>query len=165
MTVTPTKKARGRPRSAAAAAPITKYTNPPGHAHYAINNFSLTISRLKQDVAAELLDVIHTILTKYAIKRGISTEVGHRAFNLHLQGTFSMRYPSDASAISDITKMIKHEVEGAVHSLTGYRVVLKVLGRGQAFSTMIGYVTKDEGRWVCPFIVSIAHEITKGYVG
>lgn len=155
MTATPTKKPRGRPRSGAAV-PMTKYTNPPGHPHYPINNFSLTVSRLKQDIAPTLLDVIHTFLSQYAIKSGLSTEVGHRAFNLHLQGTFSMRYPSDATAIADLSKLIKQEIKETVKSLTGYRVVLKALGRGQAFSTMIGYVTKDEGmlnylhfvRWV-----------------
>lgn len=46
------KKARETPRTGAPAAPIAKHSNPPGQAHYPINNVTLALSRLKQDVAA-----------------------------------------------------------------------------------------------------------------
>jgi hypothetical protein len=89
---TPPPKRRGRPASSVTPDTPQKgmtYDKPPGHSHYQPNNFSLTISKLKGDVHPELLDLLHDYMTKTSIKSGLSTEVGHRAFNLHIQGTIS----------------------------------------------------------------------------
>lgn len=111
------------------------YDKPPRHSISQPNNLSLTISKLKEDVHPELLDLLHDYMSNTSIKSGLSIEVGHRAFNLHIQGTFIMKFPCDKKAISDL-----------VGSLSGYSVVLKALAEGQSFTTMLGYITKDADR-------------------
>ena len=57
----------------------------PGDDCFPINGFSITISKLKGDVSHELLNVIGNWIKSHCVKGVVSTEVGKRAFNLHLQ--------------------------------------------------------------------------------
>lgn len=150
-TTTTRSKRPGRPplprtTSSAKIGPTMIYNKPPGHPHYQANKFSLTISKLKGDVQLDLLDIVHDYLAKHAVKSGLSTEVGHRAHNLHIQGTFIMKYPSDKTGVADLVKVFKNLVKTHTGSLAGYRVYLKPLANSQSFSTMIGYITKDDGK-------------------
>lgn len=56
-----------------------------------------------------------------------------------------MNYPSDSQGVSDLTKMIKEVIKCCVGAVKGYRVFLKPFGSSQSFTTMLGYITKDEG--------------------
>jgi hypothetical protein len=57
---------------------------PPGDSSYPTNDFSLTITRTGVDVGLDSLDSIGTFIEQHCIKGGVSTEVGQRAFLLHL---------------------------------------------------------------------------------
>ena len=114
----------------------------PGHPTFPLNHFSLTISKIKCDVELYLLDVLHAFLVENAVRGGVSTEVGHRAHNLHLQSVFSMKYPRDPKSVKELTKMIKALIKPP---LKGYKVHLKPLSSNQTVTAMIGYITKDQG--------------------
>lgn len=147
----PAKRGRGRPPSASKISPETA-ERLPGHSHYPVNDFSLTISKIKTDVPIGLLDIIYDEFYRaYCLKGGISTEVGQRAHNLHLQGVFRIKYPKDPPAVAKLTKIIKDVIKSFTKSLSGYRVLLKPLGCQQTFVTMVGYITKDAGKYIVHF--------------
>lgn len=143
VVVSPQKKPRGRPSKKK----MTVQQEPEqekqlGHATFPVNDFSMTISRSKGDVDLSLLDAIHAFFVKYCIKGGVSTEVGHRAHNLHYQGLFRTRYPKDKNHVSTLTKMFKEMVKPR----TGYRILIKPFAPQQTIQAMIGYITKDDGK-------------------
>jgi hypothetical protein len=101
----------------------------------------LTVAKTK----AELLDVGHDFIVKYAIKGGVSTDVGHRAHILHLQASFSMRLPKDRLRVREVTKLLRDELKAVVHNLAGHKIQLKGFAARQTFIAMLEYITKDEG--------------------
>ncbi len=88
------------------------------------------------------LDVIAKFIEDHCLKGGVSTEVGQRAFNLHLQGLFRLRWPKTVVFTKHLQKLLK-----AVLPANGkeYKVLVKPFGPNQVFSAMIGYITKDQG--------------------
>lgn len=150
-----TPKKRGRPSGAVnrnVCTPDKKDrtlespAKPPGHEHYPINDFSLTVSKTKGDVCPTLIEVIYEFIKTYCLKGGVSTEVGHRAHNLHLQSAFRIKFPRDEASVKKLTKIIKEMIKDHLHCLTGIRVFLKPLGKSQSFTLMMGYIVKDEGQ-------------------
>lgn len=153
-TTTQLKRTRGRPRihpvspvdinrSKKKSAADTK---PPGHHTYPINDFSLTISKTGGDVELCVLEKVYEFLVKYALKGGVSTEVGNRAHNLHLQAMFQMRYPKDKAHVKEAVALLKQDL---IKPLTGYKILLKPFATSQNFSAMLGYITKDQGKFYC----------------
>ena len=144
------KRGRGRPPKDAAAPGTTNSTptrdvpttKPPGHHTFPINDFSLTITKTGGDIELYIMDKVHDFIVTYALKGGISTEVGHKVHNLHLQGMFSIRYPKDKKHLVELVKLIK----ALIKPLTGYKVMLKPFATNQNFSAMLGYITKDQGK-------------------
>jgi hypothetical protein len=104
------------------------------------------VSKLKGDVAIGLIDVISNFIEEFCLKGGVSTEVGHRAHNLHLQSVFRIKYPREPDSVKILTKMIKDAVKAYTKSLKDYRIYLKPLTKSQTFALMIGYISKDEGQ-------------------
>jgi hypothetical protein len=115
---------------------------PPVDSSFPINDFSLTITRAVADIPLLYLEIIYEFYTKYTLKGGVSTEVGSRAFQLHLQGAFRMRYPTHKMYMNELTKMIRKLLPQS-----GFRikVLVKPFGLLQSFTPMIGYITKDQG--------------------
>ena len=64
-----------------------------GWSQYPINLFSLTIAKRKDDVPNSLLQALNHWSTETCIKAAFATEVGTRAFKLHIQGVFECHYP------------------------------------------------------------------------
>ena len=88
------------------------------------------------------IDIIQQFHERCCIKGGVSTEVGKRAHNLHLQGVFRTKFPrtpSDAKAMCTFVKRL-------LPVSSGFRVLCKPLGHGQDFTVMCGYILKDEGQ-------------------
>lgn len=72
----------------------------------------------------------------------ISTEVGRRAFNLHGQGIFVLRYGKTDAYIKELNKSIRALLpcKGV-----GYKIMIKPLESSQSISAMVGYCLKDSG--------------------
>jgi hypothetical protein len=70
-----------------------KDTLPVGWSQFPINLFSLTITKKKEDVPSTLLTALNHWSVECCIKGAFSTEVGSRAFKLHIQGVFECHYP------------------------------------------------------------------------
>ena len=104
---------------------------------YPQTNWSLTIRKIGCDIERHYIDSAFAFFEVYCIKGGISTEVGKRAHNLHLQGVFRTLFPYDSKVLSAFIKGILPE-RGVRHH------VLAKLARGQNFVTMCGYILKDE---------------------
>jgi hypothetical protein len=138
---TPTKKAKGRPPGKTKQGPALS-DKPPGDSSYPVNDFSLTVTRTKTDVGLDAFQAIGDFIDKYSLKGGVSTEVGQRMFNLHLQGVFRMHWPSTKEYTQRLQKMVKSLLP-AQGKLS--KVLVKVFGRSQSFSAMVGYITKDQG--------------------
>lgn len=136
---------RGRPSKGNEEKSNSTAEKPPGHPFYPINDFSLTISKLKSDIPVGLIDVVYQFIESYCLKGGVATEVGHRAHNLHLQSTFRINYPKDPSSVKKLTKLVKDSIKDFTRTLKDYRVFLKPLGKMQTLAMMIGYISKDEG--------------------
>jgi hypothetical protein len=136
----PTKKARGRPPGKTKDVALSD--KPPGDSAYPVNDFSLTVTRTKADVGLDAFQAIGDFIDKFSIKGGVSTEVGQRMFNLHLQGVFRMHWPATKEYSQRLQKMVKGllPAQGKL-----YKVLVKVFGRSQSFSAMVGYITKDQG--------------------
>ena len=117
----------------------------PGDASFPITDFSLTVTKVAAgDVPMpSTLDCIHAFLKQFCIKGAVSTEVGSRAFHLHLQGVFRVHYPKTAPFVNKLQKFIKNMLP---NNGIGLRVLLKVLVGEQTFVGMLGYVTKDSGK-------------------
>jgi hypothetical protein len=104
----------------------------------------LTISRTKGDIPISYLDLVGEFISKYAFKGGVSTEIGARARQFHLQGQFTMRFPKDPRSCHILSKKIKSIFP--VNSGFDTRVLVKGLGDHQTFIAMLGYITKDQGQ-------------------
>lgn len=131
----------------------TTIVKPPGHHTFSANEFSLTITKTGGDVELYILEKVHDFIVKYALKGGVSTEVGHRVHNLHLQGMFIMRYPKDKKHLAELVKLIKELIK----PLTGYKVMLKPFATNQSFSAMLGYITKDQGEFSFRYDTAFDH--------
>jgi hypothetical protein len=77
-----------------------------GDAQYPLSKWSLTVTRTKQDVPGYLLDVFFAWIEKFCVRGLISTEVGHRAFHLHLQGIFECRFPATDKAVIEVREFL-----------------------------------------------------------
>ena len=94
----------------------------------------------------------------------MSTEVGKRAYNLHIQGVFETHFPANEyKLLGKIFHfnicLIKYEYilyiilfSGKVlkrdympHKGVGHKITLKPFAKGQTFVGMLGYCTKDNG--------------------
>lgn len=150
-TIKTIKKRLGRPKAnggtaranASSASADTKKETLPGHINFPINDFSLTITKTCGDVAFHCLEIIFSFIKQYCLKGGVSTEVGHRANNLHLQAVVRIQYPSTKVMEEPLRKFIKKLLPDAGKSC---KVQIKVIGVNQKFSAMVGYITKDETR-------------------
>lgn len=89
-----------------------------------------------------LLDKVDEFIKEFAISGGVATEVGSRAHNLHLQGALTIRYPRDPTHVKKLVKFFKDSV---IKPRKGYKIMLKPFQKGQSMSTMIGFITKDQG--------------------
>lgn len=102
------------------------------------------MSKRGGDIDAVLLESTYSLIKEYCIRGGVATEVGSRAHNLHLQqGLFKCRYPRDPTHVKALTKFFKDAV---IKPRKQYTIVLKPFGKGQIFSSMIGYIIKDQGK-------------------
>ncbi len=137
-----TPKKRGRPPGKVTVKSKTEAFKPPGDSSYPSNDFSLTITKTGSDVGVDAVDKIAHFIEKYCVKGGVATEVGQRAFNLHLQGMFRINWPSRKEYIQELQKIIKRILPDDGKK---YKVNLKPFGAGQSFSAMVGYITKDQG--------------------
>ena len=122
---------------------ILKRFNAPGYPQYPLLSWSLTVSKVSSDIALLRLDAVFNFIMSFCNRGGISTEVGKRAHRLHLQGVFQTLFPTSPDACKVLTLFIKSFL---IDNGKGYRVVCKPLARGQSFTLMCGYITKDEGR-------------------
>eukprot|EP01031_Cornospumella_fuschlensis_P027563 gene27563-33289_t len=137
------KKGRGRPKKVVEGG--GSQVKLPGDASFPLNDFSLTVSKTSGgDIPMPTsLDAIQAFIVDYCVKGAVSTEVGSRAFHLHLQGVLRLRYPKTADYVSMLQKFIKNLLP---NKGKGLKVMLKVLRGDQTFIGMIGYVTKDVGQ-------------------
>ncbi len=117
----------------------------PGDSTYPINDFSLTITKTKDDVGLDSLDSIAHFMELHCLKGGVSTEVGQRVFQLHLQGVLRIHWPTTKQYIQRLQKILKALLPG---NGKAYKVLLKAFKARQVFSAMVGYITKDQGNFV-----------------
>jgi hypothetical protein len=134
---------------------ILKLFKAPGFPQYPLSSWSLTVSKIRDDVSLASLDAVFDFIFNFCNKGGLSTEVGSRAHRLHLQGVFQTLFPTAPDAAKVLTLFIKSFL---VDNGKGYRIVCKPLARGQNFTTMCGYITKDEGR---PWFQCRVHNIPR----
>ena len=128
---------------------------PPGDSAYPINDFSLTITKTKDDVGLDALESIAKFIEEKCLKGGVSTEVGQRAFQLHLQSVFRIHWPSHKEFIQRLQKILK-----ALLPANGklYKVLLKPFTTNQTFSAMVGYITKDQGiLFICCYTFAVRY--------
>lgn len=114
----------------------------PGHPSFPINDFSLTITKSNGDVGRDAFESVALFIKEHCIKGGVATEVGKRKFQYHLQGILRLHWPVTLPYLSKLQKCIRDllPLKG-----TGYKVTCNPFKRGQSFSAMTGYITKDEG--------------------
>jgi hypothetical protein len=120
----------------------------PGDSSYPVNEFSLTVTKTGEDVGLESLDTIGKFIVDHCLKGGVSTEVGQRAFNLHLQGVFRIHWPKLKEYVQHLQKLLKSSMP---NKGTKYKVLLKAFAANQQFSAMVGYITKDQGLFLFLF--------------
>ena len=128
---------------------------PPGDSAYPINDFSLTITKTKDDVGLDALESIAKFIEEKCLKGGVSTEVGQRVFQLHLQSVFRIHWPSHKEFIQRLQKILK-----ALLPANGklYKVLLKPFTTNQTFSAMVGYITKDQGiLFICCYTFAVRY--------
>ena len=65
-----------------------KSFNVPGFPQYPGSSWSLTVSKVSGDIALPTLDTVLNFIVTSSNRGGLSTEVGSRAHQLHLQGVF-----------------------------------------------------------------------------
>ena len=134
---------------------ILKQFKAPGFPQYPLSSWSLTVSKIRDDVSLASLDAVFDFIFTFCNKGGLSTEVGSRAHRLHLQGVFQTLFPTAPDAAKVLTLFVKSFL---ADNGKGYRIVCKPLARGQNFTTMCGYITKDEGR---PWFQCRVHNIPR----
>jgi len=100
------------------------------------------VTKTKDDVGLDALDSVALFIEQHCLKGGVSTEVGQRAFQLHLQGVFRIHWPSTKEYVQRLQKIVK-SILPANGKL--YKVLVKVFKAAQNFSAMVGYITKDQG--------------------
>jgi hypothetical protein len=137
------KRPRGRPRKG--APPVQD--KPPGHSSFPTNDFSITVTKTKDDVGLDALDAVDIFIQKHCLKGGVATEVGQRVFQLHLQCVVKMHWPGTKERCQTLQKFIKALLPA---SGTKYKVNVKACRGGQTFTAMLGYITKDRGKSVSP---------------
>lgn len=141
-----TPKKRGRPPGKTVATKANAESlHAPGDSRYPVNEFSLTITKKNGDVHIEAVDVIGKFITDHCLKGAISTEVGPRVHNYHLQGIIRVRWPKAKKDCTELQKILKRLLPERGN---GYRIVAKPLGTNQTFVAMLGYVTKDSGKYL-----------------
>ena len=99
--------------------------------------------KIGADIALATLDAVFNFIVAFCNRGGLSTEVGSRAHRLHLQGVFQTPFSTAPDACKLLTLFVKSLI---AENGKGYRVMCKPRTRGQTFTTMCGYITKDEGR-------------------
>jgi hypothetical protein len=115
---------------------------PPGDSSYPTHDFSLTITRTGTDVGIDSLDSVAIFIETNCLKGGVSTEVGQRVFQLHLQGVFRMHWPATPIFTLRLKKILKALLP---RNGKGHKIMVKHFKAAQTFSAMIGYITKDQG--------------------
>lgn len=138
-------KKRGRPptgRAKSAAKTKADTFKAPGDSSYPVNDFSLTVTKTGGDVSRDAIDRVAEFIEKYCLKGGVSTEVGQRVFNLHLQGLFRIRWPIRKEYVQRLQKTVRGNLPENGRT---YKVMVKPFGANQTFSAMVGYITKDQG--------------------
>ena len=113
------------------------------------------MSKISGDIALPTMDTVFNFIVTFCNRGGLSTEVGSRAHRLHLQGEFQTLFPTTPDACKVLTVFVKSFI---VDNGKGYRVVCKPLALGQSFTTMCGYIAKDEGR---PWYQCRIHNISR----
>ena len=93
-------------------------------------------------IQLSLLDIIDDFVTANCIKGAISTEVGSRAHNLHIQGVIELHYPRAPTYVKILTQFVKD----LIPDRKGHKVIVKPFTLSQTFQTMVGYVFKDQGK-------------------
>jgi hypothetical protein len=87
--------------------PTTETTKQPGNNLLPINNFSLTITKTKDDVPQQLLtNIFKGFIEAYCIKGGIATEVGARLGNCHLQSVIQLHSLKTQAALTALSKIL-----------------------------------------------------------
>jgi hypothetical protein len=79
----------------------------PGDLRLPVNDFSLTISKTGGDVSLTICNHIQAFMNNYCLKGAVATEVGQRAFNLHLQGVIKIHYPKTPRDVKNLATIIK----------------------------------------------------------
>ena len=115
---------------------------PIGHPDYPVTSFSLTIVKSGGDIQTSLLDTIGDFVKSKCLRGAVSTEVGSRAHNLHLQGIIEIHYPRSPSHV----KLLCQYIKNLIPDKKGHKVACKPLSLSQTFKTMVGYVFKDQGK-------------------
>jgi hypothetical protein len=151
-TTTPTPQPSERPSLTNQQKRVLKNRQAPGYDQYPQTDWSLTVTKNGTDIERNYIDIILAFFETYCIKGGVSTEVGKRAHNLHLQGVFRCLFPNDSKVLGAFLK--SHMPNNGV----GHRVLAKQLVRGQDFVTMCGYILKDEGQ---PWFQHRSHNIPR----
>jgi len=121
----------------------------PGHPSFPINDFSLTITKTDDDVGRDAFESVAVFIRDHCLKGGVATEVGKRKFQFHLQGIMRMHWPVTLPYLAILQKCIRDLLPSKG---TGYKVTCKPFQKGQTFSAMTGYITKDEGNILLLFI-------------
>lgn len=147
------KRGPGRPRGSTVVKkppPLKK----PGDSTYPCNSFSLTITKTGEDVGAEAIDIVASFIEEHCIKGGVSTEVGLRAHNLHLQGILKINWPATKEFVQILQKKIRALLPNGGAK---YKVNLKLFAKAQTWGAMVGYITKDQGIYYL-FIVRVQYK-------
>ena len=79
--------------------------NIPGFAQDPGSSWSLTV--IGADIALPTLDAVFNFIATFCNRGGLSTEVGKRAYRLHLQGVFQTLFPTSSDAVKVLTLFIK----------------------------------------------------------
>ena len=132
----------GKRKSPAVAKGNKSATKPPGDSSYPVHEFSLTITKTKDDIGLDALESVAQFIEQNCLKGGVATEVGRRAFQLHLQGLMKLRWPSTKEHVQRLQKLLK-SILPANGKL--YKVLVKPFASSQTFSAMVGYIRKDQG--------------------
>jgi hypothetical protein len=112
----------GYKTGAAALAPVTEKL--PGDPSYPINNFSLTVTKTGSDISLDCLEIVDAFIKEYCLKGLVSTEVGTKKFQLHLQATLRMHYPKTKDMVTKLSKMIRGQLP---NNGKGHKVRLNAL--------------------------------------
>ena len=119
-----------------------KQMKPIGHIDYPVTSFSLTIVKSGGDIQTCLLDIIGNFITDKCLRGAVSTEVGSRAHNLHLQGVIELHFPRAPTYVKILCKYIKD----LLPDKKGHKVACKPFNTSQNFAAMVGYVFKDQDK-------------------